>query len=400
MNSSMSEAPKGAQMLVVDDDAPVAQLVEQTLLKGGYSCRIAENGSQALEILAEKPIDVVLSDIIMPEMDGLELLKKVKSQYSSDVMIMTGFSEDYNYETLVNEGASDFLTKPFSTRELLLRLKRVLKMRYLLIERDQMNDELEASVERLKTVNSELNSALTDLKSMNQQLNQSYLDTINRLCLAAEYKDDDTGDHIVRISRYSELITQKLGRSDEFVRLMRYASPMHDIGKIGIPDNILLKPGKLTDEEFDVIKTHTTIGANILSGSQAEVLELAHEIALHHHEKWNGKGYPNGISQLDIPLSARIVGLVDTFDALTSKRPYKNPYPVEVALEIIGSEREKHFDPEVVDAFLDGIDDIQRIKEEINSCEDMAASDFIWSERDLEDGIGDEMDPRPAAMGK
>jgi putative two-component system response regulator len=400
MNSSISEAPKEGQMLVVDDEAPVAQLVEQTILKAGYKCWIAENGSQALDILAEKPIDVVLSDIIMPEMDGMELLKIVKSQYSADVMIMTGFTEDYNYETLVNEGASDFLTKPFSTRELMLRLKRVLKMRYLLIERDQINEELEASVYRLETVNSELNSALTDLKTMNQQLNQSYLDTINRLCLAAEYKDDDTGDHILRISRYSELITKKLGQPDELVQLMRYASPMHDIGKIGIPDNILLKPGKLTDEEFDVIKTHTTIGANILSGSQAEVLNLAHEIALNHHEKWSGRGYPNGLSKMEIPLSARIVGLVDTFDALTSKRPYKNPYPMEVALEIIRSEREKHFDPEVVDAFFDGIDEIQAIKKEINNCEDISASDFIWSERDLEDGLDDKMAPSVAVMGK
>jgi len=400
MNPSITEAPKEAQMLVVDDEAPVAQLVEQTLSKAGYTCRTAENGSQALRILEQEPIDVVVSDIMMPEMDGVALLKKVKSEYFADVMLMTGFTEDYNYETLVNEGASDFITKPFSPRELLLRLKRVLKIRYLLIERDQINEQLEASVERLGTVNYELNSALTDLKNMNQQLNRSYLDTINRLCLAAEYKDDDTGDHIMRISRYSELIMKKLGQPDEFVELMRYASPMHDIGKIGIPDNILLKPGKLTDEEFDVIKTHTTIGANILAGSKAEVLKLAHEIALNHHEKWNGKGYPNGISQLEIPLSARIVGLVDTFDALTSKRPYKNPYPIEVALEIIRSEREKHFDPAVVDAFLDAIDEIQEIKEEINSCEDMAASDFIWSERDIENGIYQHTDIKHAAAGK
>jgi len=175
---------------------------------------------------------------------------------------------------------------------------------------------------------------------------------------------------------------------------------MHDIGKIGIPDNILLKPDKLTDKEFDIIKTHTTIGANILSGSQADVLKLAHEIALNHHEKWNGKGYPNGISHLEIPLSARIVGLVDTFDALTSKRPYKAPYPMEVALDIIQSEREKHFDPKIVDAFLDDIDEIQRIKEEINSCEDMAASDFIWSDRDLENGIDAKINPRPSNRGE
>ncbi|MDZ7832387.1 MAG: response regulator [Desulfobacterales bacterium] len=400
MNPSITEAPKEAQILVVDDEAPVAQLVEQTLSKAGYTCRMAENGRQALRILEQEPIDVVVSDIMMPEMDGVTLLKKVKAEYFADVMLMTGFTEDYNYETLIREGASDFITKPFSPRELLLRLKRVLKMRYLLIERDQINAELEANVARMETVNTELKHAMTELQSMNQQLNQSYLDTINRLCLAAEYKDDDTGDHITRISRYCEMMAQKLGQPEEFVQLMRYASPMHDIGKIGIPDHILLKPGKLTTEEFNVIKTHTTIGANILSGSQAEVLKLANEIALNHHEKWNGKGYPNGLAGPEIPLSARIVGLADTFDALTTKRPYKNPYPTEVALDIIRSEREKHFEPVVVDAFLDAIDEIREIKAAINSPDNTAVSDFIWSERDIENGIYQHADIKQPSAGK
>lgn len=393
MSAYKSSDSNQAQILVVDDDAAVAQLVEQTLLKAGYTCRKAENGRQALGILEQEPIDVVVSDIIMPEMDGVTLLKKVKSEHTADVMLMTGFTADFNYETLIQEGASDFVSKPFSPRELLLRLKRVLKMRYLLIERDQINEELETSVARLETVNAEL-------QNMNQELNQSYLDTINRLCLAAEYKDDDTGDHIIRISRYCELITQTLGQPDEFIQLMRYASPMHDIGKIGIPDHILLKPDKLTEDEFNLIKTHTTIGANILSGAQAEVLKLAHEIALNHHEKWNGKGYPNGLAGQDIPLSARIVGLADTFDALTSSRPYKDPYPIEVALEIIRSERETHFDPEVVDAFLDAIDEIQEIKSVINSPDDLAVSDFIWSARDIENGIYHNVDIKHAAAGK
>jgi len=181
--------------------------------------------------------------------------------------------------------------------------------------------------------------------------------------LAAEYKDEDTGDHIVRMSRYSALIAEKLGLPAEEVQNILYAAPMHDVGKIGIPDSILMKPGKLTDEEFETMKTHSVIGANILAYSKAEVLKLAEQIAISHHEKWNGKGYPQGLAGDNIPLVGRIVGLADAFDALTSKRPYKDPFPVEVALDIIKKDRGEHFDPAIVDVFLKNIDEILKIKQ-------------------------------------
>lgn len=245
----------------------------------------------------------------------------------------------------------------------------------------EKREELQATYQQLVKYAEDLNKNYLDLKATHQELQEAYLDTIHRLVLAAEYKDEDTGDHIVRMSRYSALIAAKLELPDSDVQNIRYAAPMHDVGKIGIPDSILMKPGKLTDEEFQTMKTHSIIGANILAYSKAEVLKLAEQIAISHHEKWNGKGYPQGLAGDTIPLAARIVGLVDVFDALTSKRPYKDPFPVEVALDIIKKERGQHFDPEVVDVFLENIDEIVKIKAEVNSEEDVNLSDISFSEK-------------------
>ena len=213
----------------------------------------------------------------------------------------------------------------------------------------------------------DLNRNFQRLKAVHSELRQSYLDTIHRLVLAAEYKDEDTADHIVRMSRYCSLLAQKLGLSDEKARNILYASPMHDVGKIGIPDVILMKPGRLTAEEFETMKTHTIIGARIIGNATAEILKLAEEVALVHHEKWNGQGYPGGLVGTDIPLSGRIAAVADVFDALTSRRPYKDPFPVKKALRIIQEERGQHFDPAVVDVFLDNIESIMKINEEVAS---------------------------------
>lgn len=246
----------------------------------------------------------------------------------------------------------------------------------------EKRQELQAANEQLVKFADDLNKTFSELKSAHQELQESYLDTIHRLVLAAEYKDEDTGDHIVRMSRYSALIAAKLGLPDSNVQNIRYAAPMHDVGKIGIPDNILMKPGKLTDEEFDIMKTHTNIGAKILANSKADILRLAQQIAVSHHEKWNGRGYPQGLSGAKISISGRIIGLADVFDALASKRPYKEPYPVEVACAIIKKESGQHFDPDVADVFLENIDEFVQIKEKVGSAEDVSLTDFVRSERD------------------
>lgn len=222
------------------------------------------------------------------------------------------------------------------------------------------------------------------VERQNLKLKAAYIDSIHRLVIASEFKDEDTGDHIVRIGKYSRVLAHKIGCSPEVVENIGYAAPMHDVGKIGIPDKILLKPGKLDQEEFEVIKTHTIIGEKILSESDSEILKMAREIALSHHEKYNGKGYPHGLTKDQIPISARIVAVADTFDALTSERPYKNAYPPEFALDIIKKESGEHFDPDIVAAFIKNFETFMEIREKTGRFTEVNLEEFIVSERDIE----------------
>ncbi len=230
---------------------------------------------------------------------------------------------------------------------------------------------------------SDLKITFSNLKLAHKELQGAYKDTIFRLVLASEYKDKDTGNHIKRMSRFSAHLAHLLGLPAIEIDSISYAAPMHDVGKIGIPDNILLKSGMLTESEFSIIKTHTTIGSVILENSRSNVLQVAQTIALSHHEYWNGDGYPCGLQKDKIPLPARIVALSDTFDALTSKRPYKSPYPIDVACEIIKKERARHFDPDLVDALVNHIDEFAKIKHDIDNTDPYEDIEFAYSERDL-----------------
>ena len=244
--------------------------------------------------------------------------------------------------------------------------------------------ELASTNGQLVRYASDLRTTFTDLRVAHNELQDAYRDTIFRLVLASEYKDKDTGSHISRMSRYCMMLAAKLGLTRQEIENISYAAPMHDVGKIGIPDSIILKNGRLDDDEFSIVKSHTTIGAVILENARGTVLQTAQIIALSHHEHWNGRGYPNGLAGEDIPLPARIVALTDTFDALTSRRPYKSPYPIDISCEIIRNERERHFDPAIVDLFLENIDEVIAIKREIDHSDPLpASSDFTWSERDL-----------------
>ncbi|MDM8551901.1 HD domain-containing protein [Desulfobacterales bacterium HSG2] len=260
---------------------------------------------------------------------------------------------------------------------------------YVLILQDITDEKKMTDLkdEYLGILSSEFKTALEELEAAHLDLNEAYLDTIQRLVMAAEYKDEDTGAHIVRMSQYSALIAEKLGLPSAEVKNILYAAPMHDVGKIGIPDSILMKPGKLTIEEFNIMKNHTTIGAKILADSKAKILQTAQKIAISHHEKWNGRGYPQGLSGDKIPIVGRIAAVADVFDGLTSKRPYKDPYPTEVAVDIIRKERGEHFDPDVADVFINNLEEILRIKTRVDSHENVSLSDFVFSERDNEDGL-------------
>ena len=354
MDDFFSTDPETIHILVVDDEPMIRDLLEQTLEKTGHACSFAENGETALEQMAVTLFDVVVTDIDMPGMDGIELAKIIKSDFSADVIVMTGQIRSYQYDEIISLGASDFVEKPFSPREMILRVDRVLRER------------------RLRQI----------AEKAHEDLKESYVDSIHRLVMAAEYKDEDTGDHIIRIGKYCALMAEKLNLPQELTDIIYYASPMHDIGKIGIPDSILLKPGKLTHIEFETIKTHTQIGARLLSRSKSKILQMAHEIALAHHEKFNGKGYPNQLKGTNIPLSGRIVAIADTFDALTSKRPYKEAYPPDITLDILKKERGEHFDPELLDIFLRNFDEFLEIRGRIGIFEDDAFQNFILSERD------------------
>jgi putative two-component system response regulator len=353
------DTPSDIQILVVDDDESPREVIMDFLELAGFTGHMAASGHEAIDILKLHDIDLVVTDINMPDLSGVDLVKVVKSQFTSSVLVMTGYIGKYSYEEIIEIGADDFITKPVSGQEIILRVKRILRERCLINASKKAHDDLK----------------------------YAYLDTINRLSIAAEYKDEDTGDHIVRLGLFCSFLAGKMGMSRQDVDSIRYASPMHDIGKIGIPDKILLKPDKLTAEEFDIMKTHTTIGAKILDNSKSEILKMAHQIALLHHEKWDGTGYPSKIGGTDIPLGVRIVSIFDTFDALTNKRPYKEPYPIDLALKILSDQRGKQFDPRVVEAFFDHLDTILDIRGKVTHGDTLDVHNVNLSERDKEEGL-------------
>jgi putative two-component system response regulator len=234
-------------------------------------------------------------------------------------------------------------------------------------EMKAQRNELSLANNQLKKYAADLKRSISLLKAVNNELQEAYYDTIQRLVLAVEYKDQFTGQHIVRMSRYSALIGEKYGLPEREVLNLLYAAPMHDVGKIGIPDTIITSPNKLTNDEYAIMKRHTLIGAEILSNAKSQILIMAREIALSHHEKWNGSGYPYGLSRESIPLVGRIVAIADTFDVLTSRRAYKEPMTIEKAADIIIREKEKHFDPDLVDVFKEHFDDIEKINTEVTA---------------------------------
>ncbi|WP_051434756.1 HD-GYP domain-containing protein [Desulfonatronum lacustre] len=242
--------------------------------------------------------------------------------------------------------------------------------------------ELRLAMDQLATYAQELNVTVRELKDSKRELEESYLETMHMLATAAEFKDENTGNHILRIGRYSAFLADKYGLSDHDTHILLNAAPMHDVGKIGIPDQILNKPARLTAEEFAVITTHTRIGARILGGSKARILQEASTIALRHHENWDGSGYPDGLQGEAIPLSGRIVKLVDVFDALTTDRPYKNAYPVDAALEIIRKGTGTEFDPSLVELFLAHLPDILAIKTDMLRDETQTDRPYVPSQRD------------------
>ena len=328
-------------VLVVDDMPENIDILSE-VLRDTYRVKVATRGRRALEIVRKTPPDLILLDIMMPEMDGFEVCRALKEDYTTrhiPIIFATASIDPKDELRGLEMGAVDYITKPVSPPVVLARVRTHLALH------DQ-NQELERKV-RQRTV----------------QLNDTRLQIIRRLGRAAEYKDNETGLHVIRMSHYSRLIALAAGMDELEAELLLDAAPMHDIGKIGIPDRILQKPGKLTPAEWEIMKTHAAIGAEILGETAGSgLLTMASVVALSHHEKWDGSGYPHGLAGEEIPRAGRIVAVADVFDALTSKRPYKEAWPVQKAVDWIVSQSGLHFEPHLVDCFLKCIPEMEIVR--------------------------------------
>jgi putative two-component system response regulator len=345
-------------IFVVDDDRFVLESVTTLLTQYGFTVRSFSSGPDAVRQFIMEPVDLVLTDINMPIMDGLELLEKIRFlDHETPVVLMTAYADLDVAVKAIQKGAFDFIIKPYRPPHLMHTIEKGVNFKRLTQIEKNYKFELEKTVEKRTA---ELNTAMGELTNMSREI-------IERLTSAAELRDEDTGLHISRIGLYASRLALQLGMPDDFVETLYVASSMHDIGKIGIPDSILLKPGSLTSEEFETIKLHPVIGKKILHGSSHRMLQMGESIAENHHERWDGTGYPAGLRGEETPLEGRIVMIVDQYDALRNSRVYKPAFDHRKSCDIIlngdGRTRREHFDPHILDAFASIVDDMDAIFE-------------------------------------
>ncbi len=342
----MTTDKKPARILVVDDENSLSRLVAQLLTARGYDNRACGSGAEAIAALRSEEFDLVISDITMPGMSGIELLTAAKQEHPGIAFIMLTAVDDHATAVRALElGAFGYIVKPFEANEMFINISNALRRRELELERDRYEERLEEEVlERT-----------AEIRSAQEQV-------ILRLMSASGYRDEETGDHIRRMGEYAALLARAVGWDAGAVDEMRLAAPMHDIGKIGVADAILRKAGKLTPGEFAQIQEHSRIGFRILEGSGIPLLDLAGEIALHHHEKWDGRGYPDGLTGESIPEAARIVAICDVYDALVTDRVYRKAFSEEQALAIMREGRGGHFDPRLFDIFLAKLPELREVR--------------------------------------
>jgi putative two-component system response regulator len=339
-----------ARILAIDDNILNIQVLKKILSNAGFiNLTTTTDPTKAVTLYKELQPDLILLDINMPQMDGFAVMFQLAILNPDDylpLLILTAEDESIRFKAL-QSGAKDFLHKPYEHLDVLLKSRNIIEVRILYNQVKNHNASLDHQVnERIK------------------EIRDTRLDVIQRLAIAAELRDAGTGKHIYRMSRYSQLLALAVGFTKEQGELLLTTSPLHDIGKIAIPDSILLKPSSLEPHEFEIIKTHTTLGARMLSGSDSVFLKMAEKIALTHHEKWDGSGYPNGIKGDEIPLIGRICALADVFDALSSARPYKKAWTFEETMEEIKKLKGTHFDPKLVEAFNDIKKDIKAVHDQ------------------------------------
>jgi putative two-component system response regulator len=330
--------PRTGRILIVDDEQANVQVLARLLSRAGYEeVRSTTDARGALELYRRFEPDLLLLDLRMPHLDGFDVMEQLRQEIPDGdyfpILVLTGDTSSDVKQRALASGARDFLNKPFDVTEALLRIENLLQTRHLHHQLLTQNETLEERV-----------------RDRTRELAEAQVEILHRLALAAEYRDDITGRHAERVGLLSALLARELGCVENEVRLIRRAATLHDVGKIGIPDAILMKPGPLSPQEFELMKNHTEIGARILSGSRFPLLRMAKEIALAHQDRWDGTGY-TGRAGEEIPLVGRIVAVADVFDSLTHERPYKGASPMAAAVAEIRASRGSHFDPDVVEAF-------------------------------------------------
>ena len=356
-----TEASEENKLLIVDDEEPVRRALERILTRNGYDCTTAGNVVDARSVLASQSFALVLSDVNMPGESGIDLVKTIVRDHPGTATVMcTGLDDAELARTAIEIGAYGYIVKPFEPNEIVIAVMNAMRRRELEIENHRHQEHLEDMV---KARTSELWTAISDLERTQKELRISREETIQRLSVAAEFKDLETAHHIRRMSLYSALLAERLGYDAGRCEETRLASQMHDVGKIGIPDHILSKPGPLDPDEWKIMKQHSAIGHRILSHSTSGLLNLGAVIALTHHERMDGTGYPQGLVEDEIPEEGKITAVADVFDALTTNRVYRRAFPLGEALEIMREGKGDHFDPKILDCFFDAMDRVLGIKE-------------------------------------
>ncbi len=353
-----------ARILVVEPVQRTRRSIEKALQRAGYRTESVAAIQHGIRRLREQHIDMVIVDIRALGPSGISLASVIKERFAVSIVVNVPRITEAIRAALRDGVRVEVLEKPIRTEEMLVRVERTLREHTFVTQHDL---------------------TLSQLRAAHRELGEAYLDTIHRLVLASEYRDDNTGDHIGRMARYGALLGLKLGMPPSQVHNLRYAAPMHDVGKIGIPDRVLRKPSSLTEREFEVMKTHTLMGARILSRAKSDILRTGQQVALAHHENWDGSGYPFGLSGNAIPLVGRIVRIVDAFDALTSARPYKDAYPIELALTFIRRGRATLFDPKLTDLVLANSQVLLRMRMDPSAARVAASNAFTLSMRDKDD---------------